>query len=172
MSPILTPHTLDFISHSPAQTRRIAERLAILLRASDVICLEGELGTGKTCFVQGIGQGLNAKPPITSPSYTLINECPTPSPLPSLYHIDLYRIESADEALAIGLEEYLHGKGICAIEWADRAREIMPSAHLWITMSHLSETKRNLVMQANGERYEIMMQQFREVAFGPVSSRI
>jgi len=171
MSPILTPHTLDFISHSPAQTRRIAARLATLLRAGDVVCLEGKLGTGKTCFVQGMGQGLNVKVPVRSPSFTLINEYPTAPPLPPLYHLDLYRIESAEAALAIGIEEYLYGEGICAIEWAERVRKIIPPACLWITLRHLNETKRNLVMQPHGERYEILTQQFRELAFGPVSSQ-
>ncbi len=171
LSPILTPHTLDFISHSPAQTRRVAARLATLLRAGDVICLKGELGAGKTCFVQGLGQGLDAKDPVTSPSYTLIGEYRTSPPLPPLYHIDLYRIESIEEALAIGIEEYLYGEGICAIEWADRVREIIPSACLWLTLRHLSETKRNLIMQPSGERYEILADQFRELAFGSKSSR-
>ena len=171
MSPILTPHTLDLISHSPAQTGRISARLATLLRAGDVLCLEGELGTGKTCFVQGMGQGLNVKAPVRSPSFTLINEYPAPSPCPPLYHIDLYRIESVEAALAIGIEEYLYGEGICVIEWAERVRRILPPDCLWITLRHLNETKRNLMMQANGERYEILIQQFRELAFGPVSSK-
>jgi len=171
VSPILTPHTLDFFSHSSAQTRRIAARLATLLRAGDVVCLEGELGTGKTCFVQGMGQGLDVKVPVKSPSFTLINEYPATPPFPPLYHIDLYRIESVEAALAIGIEEYLYGEGICAIEWAERVRGIIPPACLWITLRHLNETKRNLVMQANGERYEILLQQFRELAFGHVSSQ-
>ena len=166
MSPILTPHTLDFNTHSPAQTRRVAARLAGLLRSGDLICLEGELGTGKTCFVQGLGEGLDATAPIRSPSFTLISEYPTPAPLPHLYHVDLYRIEAVEEALAIGLEEYLYGEGICAIEWADRVRDIIPPDRLWISLRHLSQTKRNLLMEPIGERYEVLIQQFRELAFG------
>jgi len=166
LSPILSPHTLDFNSHSPAQTRRVAARLASLLQPGDLVCLEGDLGAGKTCFVQGLGEGLDTGVRVRSPSYTLISEYPTPDPFPTLYHVDLYRIESIEEALAIGLEEYLYGHGIVAIEWAERAREILPPDRLWVVLRHLSETKRNLLMQANGTRYEALVRQFRELAFG------
>ena len=71
--PILNKHTLDFVSHSPAQTRRFGARLGALLQAGDLICLEGELGAGKTCLAQGIGRGLGIRQPITSPTFTIIN---------------------------------------------------------------------------------------------------
>ena len=99
--PILNKHTLDFVSHSPAQTRRFGARLGALLQAGDLICLEGELGAGKTCLAQGIGRGLGIRQPITSPTFTLIAEYHLPRPAPALYHIDLYRLAAPlDEALA------------------------------------------------------------------------
>ena len=152
MSPILTPHTLDFNTHSPAQTRRVAARLAGLLRSGDLICLEGELGTGKTCFVQGLGEGLDATAPIRSPSFTLIGEYPTPPPLPPLYHVDLYRIEAVEEALAIGLEEYLYGEGICAIEWADRVPEVIPAHALQVHVEHAGPTTRRIRVSLADQR--------------------
>jgi len=165
--PILDKHTLDFVSHSPAQTRRFGARLGALLQAGDLICLEGELGTGKTCLAQGIGQGLGSSQPLTSPTFTLIAEYRLPRPAPALYHIDLYRLDAPlDEALAFGLDDYLSGDGVCLIEWADRIRLALPAERLWITLRHVDESKRGLVMHAAGARFDELLEQFRQSAFG------
>ena len=165
--PILNSHTLDFISHSPQQTRRFGVRLGALLQAGDVICLEGELGTGKTCLAQGIGQGMGVVDPITSPTFTLIAEYhPTP-PAPALYHIDPYRLSTpAEEALALGLDDYLAGDGACLIEWADHLLPILPQERLWITLRHVDTSKRGVVIKASGSRPDELLNRFRESAFG------
>jgi len=164
--PILDEHSLDFISHSEAQTRRLGARLGELLQSGDVICLAGELGAGKTCLAQGIGQGLGIEGPITSPSFTLINEYrPEQARLP-FYHIDLYRIEEAKETLSLGLEEYFYGEGACVVEWADRALQALPAEHLWIELRYIVETKRGLLMKALGKRYEQLLREFKRMAFG------
>jgi tRNA threonylcarbamoyladenosine biosynthesis protein TsaE len=165
--PILDEHTLDFISHSVVQTRRLGARLGELLRSGDVICLEGELGTGKTCLTQGIGQGLGVTEPITSPTFILANEYHPAPPNPALYHIDLYRLDDAvKEVGALGFEDYLYGKGVCVIEWADRGREALPTECLWISLRYISETKRGINMTAIGERYQRLLQEFKKNAFG------
>ena len=165
--PILDAHTIDFISHSPAQTRRLGTRLGALLRAQDVVCLEGELGTGKTCLAQGVGWGMGVQEPITSPTFTLIAEYHPPAPAPVLYHIDVYRLElPAAEALAFGLDDYLAGDGVCLIEWADRIRAVLPEERLWITLRHLDTSKRGIVLTARGARYEDLLHRFRQSAFG------
>ena len=165
--PILDEHTLDLISHSPAQTLRFGARLGALLETSDVVCLEGELGAGKTCLAQGIGQGMGVTEPITSPSFTLVAEHRPPSSAPVLYHIDLYRLESpVIEALSFGLDEYLLGDGICVIEWADRVGPALPAERLWITLVYLDVSKRGIVMSASGPRYDRLIRQFRQSAFG------
>lgn len=164
MAPILDDRSLDFISHSEAQTRRLGARLGELLQSGDVICLAGELGTGKTCLAQGIGRGLGIEGPITSPSFTLISEY-RQARLP-FYHIDLYRISEAKETLSLGLEEYFYGEGVCIVEWADRAPEVLPAAHLWIELRHIDETKRGLLMKAVGKRYEELLREFKRRAFG------
>lgn len=165
--PILDQNTLDLISHSVEQTRRLGQRLGPLLQAGDVICLEGDLGTGKTCLAQGVGQGLGIQKPITSPSFTLISEYPAGSGGLILYHIDLYRLDEAVfEALALGLDDYLHGDGVCLIEWAERATPILPKQRLWITLRHLQATKRSLLWHAAGERYQELLRRFRTSAFG------
>jgi len=180
--PILDRHTLDLISHSPAQTRRFGERLGSLLQAGDLICLEGGLGTGKTCLTQGIGRGMGVAEPITSPSFTLIAEYrpsqissaetaahgePGGSAAPVLYHVDLYRLQMAvEEARAFGIEDYLLGDGVCVVEWAERVEPILPKERLWVTLRYVDESKRGLMIQATGARYDELLQQFRLSAFG------
>lgn len=165
--PILDEHTLDFISHSPEQTKRFGVRLGTLLRAGDVIGLEGELGTGKTCLTQGIGQGMGVVEPITSPTFVLIAEHQPPAPAPTLYHIDLYRLDvPVEQALAFGLADYLGSEGVCVIEWADRIRPVLPDEQMWIALRHLDDSKRSIVMEATGSRYDQILQEFRQDAFG------
>jgi tRNA threonylcarbamoyladenosine biosynthesis protein TsaE len=165
--PILDEHVLDFVSHSPAQTHRFGMRLGLLLQAGDVVCLEGDLGTGKTCLAQGVGEAMGVVESITSPSFTLIAEHRLPTPAPTLYHIDLYRLnEPVDEALAMGLEEYLSGDGVCVIEWADRIEPALPDERLWIALRHLDVSKRGIMFVAMGTRYDQLLREFRRTAFG------
>lgn len=163
MASIFDQHTLDFISHSEAQTRRLGARLGELLEGGETIALQGELGTGKTRWVQGVGLGLQVRQNVTSPTFTLVNEYPGRL---ILYHIDLYRINQAAEALAFGLEDYLYGDGVCLIEWAERVAEILPPDRLWITFHYLDDTKRRITMQAFGDRFQELLEQFKRVAFG------
>jgi tRNA threonylcarbamoyladenosine biosynthesis protein TsaE len=165
--PILSEEMLDLISHSEAQTRRLGAYLAELLSAGDVIALAGALGTGKTRFVQGMGLGLGVAEPIVSPTFTLVREYRGPGIQLPLFHIDLYRIADADETLTFGLEEYLYGDGICAIEWADRLEDDhLPQEHLWVDLRHLDQTKRGLLLQPRGQHYETLVRDFRQRAYG------
>jgi tRNA threonylcarbamoyladenosine biosynthesis protein TsaE len=105
--------------------------------------------------------------PITSPSFTLVAEHSPPAGAPMLYHIDLYRLDTpVDEALAFGLEEYLLGDGVCVIEWADRVLSALPGERLWVVLRHLDASKRGIMMEAAGERYDRMLPEFRKHAFG------
>jgi tRNA threonylcarbamoyladenosine biosynthesis protein TsaE len=113
-----------FVSRSPAETRRIAADLVARLPARAVLALYGELGSGKTCFVQGIAAALGIDRLITSPTFTIVNEYPG---LRRLVHMDLYRIRTPDEALAFGFEDYLETDGLVAIEWAERAGDLIPA---------------------------------------------
>jgi tRNA threonylcarbamoyladenosine biosynthesis protein TsaE len=165
--PVLDQDTLDVISHSAAQTRRFGARLGMLLRPGDVVCLEGELGTGKTCLVQGVGRGMGVVEPVTSPTFTLVAEYRPPAPAPRLYHVDVYRLEEApQEALAFGLDDYLDDDGVCIIEWADRVASLLPAERLWLTFRHLNESKRGILLRASGDRYRTLLQEFRQSAFG------
>ncbi len=166
MSPILTANTLDIISHSPAQTRRLGSRLGALAQAGDIYCLEGPLGSGKTSFVQGIGDGMGVAGPVVSPTFVLVNVYRGAPGRPPLYHLDLYRISGPQEALDFGLEDYLYGEGVVAIEWPERIKEALPSEYLWISFRHLDATKRGLLMQPRGARYEALLAQLQRDIYG------
>ena len=116
-------------TNSPEETWALASELAGELPAGTVIALHGELGAGKTCFIQGLAVALGIDDPITSPTYTLIGEYEGRLPL---HHIDLYRLSGPAEALGLGLEEYFDANGITAIEWAERAEGLLPPGLLHI----------------------------------------
>ena len=117
-------------SHSPAETFALGERTAATLRPGDVLALCGDLGAGKTHFVKGLAAGLGVASSVTSPTFTLIHEYPG-GRLP-LYHLDFYRLESEDDALRIGFEEYLDAGGVLAIEWADKFPALLPPHTRWL----------------------------------------
>ena len=162
MTPILTGNSFDVITHSPKQTFRIGERLSKFLGAGDVVCLQGDLGSGKTCLTQGIGAGLEVTGTINSPTFVFVNEYGPGNAGPYLYHIDLYRIRDYTDALALGLEEYVYGDGITVIEWAERAAELIPQERIWITMTYVDYTKRRLLFEASGEHYRDVLRALKE----------
>lgn len=162
VSPVFGPNVLDFISHSETQTRRLGARLGALLEPGDVLALVGDLGSGKTRWVQGVCRGLDVTVRVISPTFTLVNEYHGRLPI---YHIDLYRITAAAETATFGLEEYLYGPGICMIEWADRVTALLPADYLTIELYYLEETKRRLVLSPHGERFIALLKAFKEAAF-------
>ncbi|MBC7259572.1 MAG: tRNA (adenosine(37)-N6)-threonylcarbamoyltransferase complex ATPase subunit type 1 TsaE [Chloroflexi bacterium] len=165
MSPVLDERMLDFISHSDAQTRRLGARLAALLRGGEVICLEGELGTGKTCLAQGIGKGLGVEEPIVSPSFTLIREYATAPSRPKFIHVDLYRL-GEDDLPTLGLEEYLNLSCVVVIEWADRMGASTPEKRLEVRLRFVDDTKRGLTFVAYGDEHRQLLEAFRRSMFG------
>lgn len=110
-------------TNSPKETENVASFFAKSLKKGDVICLNGDLGVGKTLFVQGLVKALGVKEPISSPTFTIVN-CYSGDF--NIYHFDVYRIEDCDEMYEIGYEEYVYGDGITIIEWPCRIKEILP----------------------------------------------
>jgi tRNA threonylcarbamoyladenosine biosynthesis protein TsaE len=164
---VQSPHELDFISHSVAQTIRVGQRLGELLRAGDLILLLGDFGSGKTHLTKGIAQGLGSIDLVNSPSFVMINEYragPAHAHMP-IYHADLYRIEDPGELVGIGLEEAWSGGGVCLIEWAERAQGWLPQDHLAIQLRYLSDTKRVLRFAPHGRRYEELVGEFKKITF-------
>jgi tRNA threonylcarbamoyladenosine biosynthesis protein TsaE len=167
MAPILDENTLEFVSRSPDQTQRLGARLGALLKGGEVVCLEGSLGAGKTCLAQGIGRGWGVSQTLTSPTFVLVREYARPETAARLYHIDLYRISDAAEARTLGIEEMLgDARAICVIEWAERARSMVPEEHLWLTLELVDATRRTISLAGQGKRHEALVQEFRQAAFG------
>ena len=110
---------MEFESNSYEETQKFAEEFSKTLKAGDVLCMYGDLGVGKTAFVQGLAKGLGIDEPITSPTFTIVNEYSGRLPL---YHFDVYRIADSDEMYEIGYEEYVYGDGVSVIEWPQLRR--------------------------------------------------
>ncbi len=130
------------ISRSPEETMRAGFALAERVAARDVFGLTGDLGAGKTQFVKGFVTGIGGAAEVTSPTFTLIHEY-SGGRLP-VYHFDFYRIESAQELVRLGFDEYVEGDGVCIIEWADRFRDLLPARSIWISIASKSETMREI----------------------------
>jgi len=162
--PIFDSHSLEFISRSVEQTRRVGMRLGALLRAGDLVCLEGELGTGKTTLVQGIASGWGSLDAVSSPTFVLVNVY-RGSQGSRLYHLDAYRLSAAQEAVDLDMDIMLD-HGPLVIEWADRLRSVLPPENLWIKIRWIDDEQRDLLFTVHGERYEDLMARIRQRLFG------
>ena len=142
-------------SHSPADTRRIGERVARFLQPGDVLLLQGDLGAGKTCLTQGIGRGLRVKEVVKSSSFVLINYYEGRL---KVYHSDLFRLGGPDEVADLGLEENAQD-GVLVVEWPEVAFEELPAEHLLVRIEALPGDDRRLSLEARGERYEGLLRE-------------
>ena len=127
------PSSTTCTARGIAATWRVAQRVADRLPQGGVVALQGELGAGKTTFVQGIARALGITRPVTSPTFTLVAEYP--GERLRLVHLDLYRLRSPDDLLVIGFQEYLESGALVAIEWPDRAGDLLPTQAIWVTLT-------------------------------------
>ena len=157
--------TLTHTTHSAHETHALGERLGRLLQGGEVICLEGELGTGKTCLVQGIAEGMEiASHCISSPTFTLHHEYHGRI---SLHHLDLYRIEQPEEIEKLGLLELLDDeKGVVVIEWAEKVQKLLPEEQLAIQIWWENENTRRFELHAVGQHYCDLLKQFANQSLG------
>jgi tRNA threonylcarbamoyladenosine biosynthesis protein TsaE len=162
--PILDAHNFEFISRSPEQTRRLGTRIGSLLEKSDLVCLSGDLGSGKTTLVQGIANGWGSLDAVSSPTFVLVNEYHRKSG-EILFHMDAYRLQDFEEAIDLDLDGMI-GDGALLVEWAERIQTALPSTGLWINMRWIAEEQRGMVFTAHGERSQYLMEQFRKKVVG------
>lgn len=153
---------LALVSRSPAETEELGRRFGSLLTGGTFIALQGELGSGKTCFTRGV---VAAAAPasahlVASPTFAIMNEYPASAPV---YHFDFYRLASAGEIAELGFEEYFLGGGICIAEWSERLGELLPSDHLSVTLEHTGEEGRRLIFEAAGPGPEALLARFAEL---------
>ncbi len=162
--PILDEHTFEFFSRSPSQTRRIGMRLGAVLEPGDLVCLQGELGAGKTTLVQGMAQGWGSLDPVSSPTFVLVNEY-SRSDGNRLFHMDAYRLQSGAEAAELDVD-WMLAEGALVIEWAERVQEVLPEQALTIMFEPIADEQRQMRFNARGERYDRVISQLQRVMFG------
>jgi tRNA threonylcarbamoyladenosine biosynthesis protein TsaE len=147
---------MEFFSRSAEQTRRVGMRLGGLLKTGDVVCLIGELGSGKTTLVQGIAAGWGSLDSVSSPTFVLVNVYRQLDGR-RLYHLDAYRLESALEAIDLDLD-FMLTTGPLVVEWAERVQKALPAERLKVTLVYIDEVRRNLTFSAQGKRSEEMLE--------------
>jgi len=162
--PILDDRNFEFFSHSPEQTRRLGIQLGKLLKQGDVICLEGNLGAGKTTLIQGTARGWGALDQVSSPTYVIVNEYGRPDGQ-TLFHVDAYRLDNALEAEFLDFERML-SQGSMVIEWAERIKAVLPEEFLWISLAYTAPEHREMLLTPTGPRYERMVEHTRRRIYG------
>ncbi len=136
-----------FISHSESETENFAFEFAQKLHSGSVVTLQGDLGAGKTVFARGFARGLGITEPVSSPTYTIVQEYQLPEKK-RLYHLDLYRINSPESALAFGVDEFFDDpNGFALVEWPERVGNVIPDKAIKIILKHVSETEREINVQ-------------------------
>lgn len=150
------------ITKSPEETSRIGMLLGSFLKAGDIVCLQGELGAGKTCFAKGVARGMGIEGPVTSPTFTLVNEYHGELPL---YHLDVYRLNGPGEMDDLGYEEYFYGDGVTLVEWAERVRDVLPEERLEIFINSGTDGDecREIKMIPLGDRYRLLVEELMAV---------
>ena len=149
-----TSVNLVYLTAGPEETQALARKLAALLRPGDFLALVGELGGGKTCFVQGLAEALGVQGRVGSPTFVLLHYHPGPLPL---CHVDAYRVGSGEELRDLGLEDYAR-LGVIALEWADRVPEVCPPDALTISFAY-ADPGRRLEFSARGERSTALLEE-------------
>ncbi|NSW91224.1 MAG: tRNA (adenosine(37)-N6)-threonylcarbamoyltransferase complex ATPase subunit type 1 TsaE [Firmicutes bacterium] len=149
---------------SEHETRNIGFLLGSVLKKGDIVCLEGELGVGKTVFVKGVASALGVEEYVTSPTFIIVNEYNGRLPV---YHFDVYRISDPQDMYEIGFEEYIYGDGIVVVEWADLIKEILPDELIWVRIEKNNINKKNNA----GEKDVLMVEEGRIIHIDFIGER-
>ena len=135
---------MTYITHSPEETENLGQALGERLTPGTVLAYRGELGVGKTAFTRGLARGLGCREPVTSPTYTIVNEY-LGGRIP-LFHFDMYRLSSADDLWDIGWEDYLDRGGVCAVEWSENVAEALEDP-VTVTIRKRGDTEREITLE-------------------------
>lgn len=148
---------MEFIIDTVQKTFELGKKIGKMAKPSDIFCLTGDLGTGKTHITKGIAKGLGINENITSPTFNIVNEYH--SGRLTLYHFDVYRVSEPDEIEAIGFDEYIFGDGVSVIEWANYIEELIPDEYVHINISkmpEISENHRKITIKYFGDKYSYL----------------
>lgn len=139
---------MEIWTQSPEETEQVGAALAARLQPGQVVAFRGPLGAGKTAFTRGLARGLGVAGPVTSPTYTIVNEY-TGGRMP-LFHFDMYRLRSEDDLFDIGWEDYLDRGGVCAVEWSERVEEALPEDAVTVSFARCPEEENWRVITMEG----------------------
>lgn len=145
---------MRYLTHAPEETEKLGERLASVLVPGDIIAYYGDLGAGKTAFTRGLAKGLGILDPVTSPTYTIVNEY-LQGRMP-LFHFDMYRLESADDLFDIGWEDYLERGGVCAVEWSENVEDALVGA-IRICISRIDDQTRQIIIEGGKQHADLSL---------------
>lgn len=162
--PILDQNSLEFISRGTEYTRRVGIRLGTILKSGDIICLQGDLGSGKTTLVQGMAAGWGSLDRVTSPTFVLVNLYRRLDG-GQFHHLDAYRLKDSKEAEELDLETYV-GTGPLVVEWAERIKAALPADHLWVSLRLVDVDQRDFIFTARGSYYKSLLDSFRMRIYG------
>ncbi len=146
---------MEFLTNSVEETLNLGIKLGKLCNPGDIICLIGDLGTGKTHLTKGIAVGLGINDNITSPTFNIVNQYDNGRL--TMYHFDVYRVSDPDEISAIGFDEYIFSSGVSVIEWANYIEELIPKNFLKVEISKLNDINsdaRKIILTPHGENYD------------------
>ena len=143
-----------FYTNSPRETEAVGEALGKALSPGTVIAYRGDLGAGKTAFTRGLARGLGAAEPVTSPTYTIVNEYLS-GRIP-LFHFDMYRLKSSDDLFDIGWDDYLDRGGVCAVEWSENVADAMDGA-IAVTIEKTGEDSRRITLEGGGQLADLSL---------------
>lgn len=136
-------------TNTVAETEAVGQALAKQLSAGDIVAMYGDLGAGKTAFVRGMARGLDSQDPVSSPTFTIVNEY---SGRLKLYHFDAYRLASSDELYDIGWDDYTGSGGVCVVEWSENISDIYDGTQTSVKIERISETGRKITIERAGEQ--------------------
>ena len=152
---------LTCVTHSPEETAHLAGTIGKIIREGTVICLDGELGVGKTLFVRALARTLGVESDVTSPTFNLMNIYEAACPI---VHFDLYRIASEEELEDIGFYEYAEAtEGIVLIEWAEKFPDAMPADHLSVRIEALNDEERQFTFVAKGKKSRALLEELKRI---------
>jgi len=135
---------MTFVTKTPDETTRLGMRIGLMLRKGDVVALQGTLAAGKTTITKGIALGLGITEDVTSPTFTLISEYYGRLPL---YHMDVYRLDSTEDFINLGVEELLYGNGVCVVEWSEKVMEELPASSIRIRLESEEDGSRTISVE-------------------------
>ena len=154
---------IELVSHSPERTQALGRTLGEHAQPGDVFLLVGGLGSGKTCLTQGVLWGLGSDEFARSPTFVLVSQYEARH---TLYHMDLYRLDTFEEVVDLGLDEMLFGDGVSVVEWADKGAGAFPETHLLIRLDYVDEETRRISLRPFGSRYHELVESIKPALLG------